>query len=146
MIKKMSKHYKPDIFYADRGYDDNKIFKIVFEDLKAYPMILQKRLDVPKRRRFGTYRKMVVDEFDYGEYLQRNKIETCNAMIKKRFGSSVKSRLCKTQKVEVALRVVAYNIDRLIRLGKEIILIFIKIKWVSYYPIYQLTLNKISYS
>jgi len=30
------------------------------------------------------------------------------------------------------LRVVAFNIDRLIRIGKEVILIFIKITRVSY--------------
>lgn len=132
LIKKLSDHYSPDLFYADRGYDDDEIFKLVFEDLKAYPMILQKRLDVPKRNRKGVYRKLTIDEFDYGEYLQRNKIETCNSMIKKRFGSRAKSRLCKTQKAEVVLRVVAYNIDRLIRLGTDLILIFIKIKRVSY--------------
>jgi len=132
MIKKLAKHYKPDIFYADRGYDDNKIFGLVFEELKAYPLILQKRLDVPKRRRSGAYRKITFDKFDYGEYLQRNKIETCNSMIKKRFSSRAKSRLCKCQKVEISLRVVAYNIDRLIRLGIDFIWIFIKIKRVSY--------------
>jgi len=132
MIKEFAKHYSPELFYADRGYDDNKIFKMVFEDLDAYPMILQKSLDVPKHRRSGTYRKLTYDVFDYGEYLQRNKIETCNSMIKKRFGSNVKSKLSKTQKIEVALRVVAYNIDRLIRIGNDLILIFIKIKRVSY--------------
>jgi len=132
MIKKLAKHYQPIVFYADRGYDDDKIFRMIFEDLNAYPLIFQKRQDVPKRRRLGMYRKLTIDEFDYGEYLQRNKIETCNSMIKKRFSSRAKSKLCKTQKAEVVLRVVAYNIDRLIRLGKDLILIFIKIKWVSY--------------
>jgi|SRR3989344_602303 len=132
LINKLAKHYSPELFYADRGYDDNKIFAKVFETLNAYPMILQKRLDVPKRRRTGEYRKLTYDVFDYGEYLQRNKIETCNSMFKKRFGSKVKSKLDKLQKVEVILRVVAFNIDRLIRIGKEVILIFIKITRVSY--------------
>jgi len=132
MIKKLAKHYQPEILYADRGYDDDNVFRLVFEDLGAYPLIFQKRQDVPKRRRHGKYRKMSIDEFDYGEYLQRNKIETCNSMIKRRFSSKAKSRLCKTQKAEIVLRVVAYNIDRLIRMGKDLILIFIKIKRVSY--------------
>jgi len=132
MIKKLSKHYQPDILYADRGYDDNEIFKLVFEELGAYPLIFQKRQDIPKRRKHGKYRKLTIDNFDYGEYLQRNKIETCNSMIKRRFSSRAKSRLCKTQKAEVALRVVAYNIDRLIRLSKDFILIFVKIRGVSY--------------
>jgi hypothetical protein len=132
LIKRLAKHYKPEIFYADRGYDDNNIFKLCFEKLKAYPLILQRRLDVPKHRRSGRYRKETFDTFDYGEYLQRNKVETTNSMFKKRFSSKVKSKLDKTQKVEIALRVVAYNIDRLIRTGKTIILIFIKIIRVSY--------------
>ena len=132
LIKKLAIHYNPDIFYADRGYDDNNIFKLCFEKLKAYPLILQRNLAVPKHRRSGRYRKETFDVFDYGEYLQRNKIETLNSMFKKRFNSKVKSRLNKTQKIEVILRVVAYNIDRLIRTGKTIILIFIKITRVSY--------------
>jgi len=131
MIKKLSKYYKPKIFYADRGYDDNKIFKLVFKNLKAYPLILQKNIFVPKHRKSGAYRKITCDIFDYGEYLQRNKIETLNSMFKRRFNSTVKSRTCKLQKFEVLTRVIAYNIDRLLRLGYEVILIFIKITRVS---------------
>jgi len=131
MIKKLAKHYKPNIFYADRGYDDNNIFKLCFETLKAYPLILQRRLDVPKHRRKGTYRKLTFDEFDYGEYLQRNKIETTNSMIKKRFNNNIKSRNNKLQKIELITRVIAYNIDRLLRLGKQIILIYLRITRIS---------------
>jgi len=132
MIKKASNHYKPDILYADRGYDDNNIFKLCFEKLKAYPLILQRRLDVPKHKRKGRYRKETFDVFDYGEYLQRNKIETLNSMFKKRFNSNVKSRADKLQRVEILTRVIAYNIDRLIRTGKTAILIFIRIMRISY--------------
>lgn len=132
ILKKMPKHYSPDIIYADRGYDDNNIFKLVFERLKAYPLILQKRLDVPKRRRTGYYRKITYDVFDYGEYLQRNRVESNNSIYKRRFGSNVKSRIDKLQKAEIMLRVVAHNIDRLIRMGYDIILIFIRIIRVSY--------------
>ena len=131
MIKKMSRLYKPEVFYADRGYDDNNVFKLVFENLKAYPLILQKRLDIPKHRRSGTYRKLTINEFDYGEYLQRNKIETLNSMFKKRFGSSIRSRTCKMQKFEMITRVIAYNIDRLIRIGQKVILIIIKTTRIS---------------
>jgi len=119
MIKKLSKYYKPDILYADRGYDYNNIFRLRFEKLKAYPLILQRRLDVPKHRRSGIYRKLTIDVFDYGEYLQRNKIETCNSMFKRRFGSKAKSRNVKSQKVEILARVIAYNIDRLIRITEN---------------------------
>jgi hypothetical protein len=132
LVKKLAKHYEPEIFYADRGYDDNALFKLVFEFLGAYPLILQRNLHVPKHRRKGEYRKLTYDVFDYGEYLQRNKIETCNSMIKKRFTSKVKSKLDKCQKIDILLRVIAFNIDRLIRLGHDIILIYIRIMGVSY--------------
>jgi len=132
LIKKLAKHYKPEVFYADRGYDDNNIFKLCFEKLKAYPLILQRNLDVPKYRRTGRYRKETIDVFDYGEYLQRNKIETTNSMFKKRFGSNVKSHKDKLQKIEIMARVIAYNIDRIIRRNITRILIIIRIQRISY--------------
>jgi len=132
LIKKMALHYEPHIFYADRGYDSETIFKLCFEKLGAYPLILQKRLDVPKHRRRGEYRKKTFDVFDYGEYLQRNKIETLNSMIKRRFGANVKSRKDRLQKFEIMTRIIAYNIDRLIRIENQVILIFIRIWRISY--------------
>ena len=133
MIKRLSKDYQPNVFYGDRAYDDEAIFKLVFENLKAYPLIFQKRQDIPKHRRQGEYRKKTFSEFDYCEYLQRNKIETLNSMFKKRFGSSIKSKTNKTQKFEMITRVIAYNIDRLIRKGQEIVvLITIRITRVSH--------------
>ncbi len=132
LVKKLSKFYKPEQFYGDRGYDENSLFELVFEKLKAFPFILQKNRDVPKHRKTGEYRKMTCDTFDYGEYLQRNKIETTNSMIKKRFGSNVKAKLTKTQKVEIMCKVIAFNIDRLIRIGNKAFMILVRIKRVSY--------------
>lgn len=132
MIKKLARNYEPEVFYADRGYDDNNIFRLCFENLKAYPLILQRNLTVPKHRRTGRYRKETINVFDYGEYLQRNKIETTNSMFKKRFGSNVKSRKDKLQKIEIIARVIAYNIDRLLRINITRILIIFRIQRISY--------------
>jgi len=132
MVKKLAKQYKPEAFYGDRGYDSEKLFKIVFEELGAYPLILQKRLDVPKYRRKGRYRKETIDVFDYGEYLQRNKVETAFSILKRKFGFSIRSKDVKNQKVEAMCRLVAYNIDRLLESGKGVILMFIRITRVSY--------------
>jgi hypothetical protein len=132
LVNKFSENYQVEQFYGDRGYDDNEIFELVIEKLGAFPFILQKNLDIPKRRKHGKYRKMTCDIFDYGEYLQRNKIETTNSMFKKRFNSNVKSKKAKFQRIEIFLRVIAFNIDRLLRIGqKTMILIFIKIMRVS---------------
>lgn len=132
LVKKLAKLYEPEIFYGDRAYDDEKLFKQVFEELGAYPLILQKRLDVPKHRRKGQYRKQTNTVFDYGEYLQRNKVETAFSILKRKFGFCIKSRDGKMQKVEAMSRIIAYNIDRLLGYGKQVILIFIKITRVSY--------------
>ena len=132
MVKKMAKYYMPDIFYGDRAYDDNALFTLIVEKLKSYPLILQKRQDVPKHRRQGRYRKETFEVFDYGEYLQRNRVESWIGAIKKRMGYSIKSIDVKCQKVEAITRVIAFNIDRLIRIGEEVILIFIRITRVSY--------------
>ena len=134
LIKKLAKHYDPEMFFGDRGYDDEKIFKLVFENLGAYPFILQRRIDIDNHSRQGRYRKRFFKEFDYCQYLERNKIETLNSMIKRRFGSNTRTKRVKTQKIEILMRIIAFNVDRLIRLGKEIILIFIKILRISQEP------------
>jgi hypothetical protein len=132
MLKKLFQNYKDiEIFYADRGYDKEEIFKTCVDN-NAYPMILQKHMLLPKHKKKGAHRKQFVDYFDYGEYLQRNKIETLNSMFKKRFSNNIKSRTNKVQQVELLTRVIAYNIDRLLRTTKKVILIFIKIIRVSY--------------
>jgi len=133
MIKKLAKLYKNiEIFYGDRAYDDEQIFKLVFETLNAYPIILQRRIDIPKHRRQGHYRKKMFAEFDYCEYRQRSKGETGNSILKKRFSANIKSKETKIQKRDLFSRIIAFNIDRLIRNGKEIILILIRIRRISY--------------
>ncbi len=131
MVKKLAKYYEPDVFYADRGYDDEKLFKLVFEELDAYPLILQKNLHVPKYKRKGMYRKQTFDVFDYGEYLQRNKVETAISMFKRKFGFSIRSRNGKLQKVEAFIRIIAYNIDRLIEKSIMILRIIILQRRIS---------------
>ena len=126
LVKKLAKNYKPEVFYGDRAYDSEKLFKIIFEELGAYPLILQKRLDIPKYKRKGRYRKETFEVFDYGEYLQRNKVETTLSILKRKFGFSIRSKDVKNQKVEAMSRIIAYNVDRLLEMGKEVILIFFK--------------------
>ena len=132
MIRKLAKNYTPKIFYGDREYDDEKLFKLIFEELNAYPLILQKRLDMLKYRCKRRYRKETVEVFYYREYLQRNKVETAFSILKRKFGFSIKSKVVKTQKVEAMSRIIAYNIERMLETGKRVIFIFIKITRVSY--------------
>jgi len=132
LVKKLSKQYDPELFYGDRGYDADKLFELVTETLGAYPLIFQRRQDIPFHRRKGTYRKRAFRTFDYGAYLQRNKIETAISILKRKFGFSIRSRHHKLQLVEITTRIIAYNIDRLIESGKEIIVLTLRIMRVSY--------------
>jgi hypothetical protein len=131
LFRKLEENFNPAVIYGDRAYDDEKIFEFVDEVLQATPLILQRRINIQNHSRKGIYRRKHFKTFDYGEYLQRNKIETTNSMFKRRFGSSAKSCGAKRQKLEVFFRVIAYNIDRLIRLGHKVMLIFIRIIRVS---------------
>lgn len=132
LAKKLAENYSPEVFYADKAYDSEQMFRTVFEDLGAYPLIFQKRLDVPKHRRKGSYRKKTFEVFDYGEYLQRNKGETGISIFKRKHGFSIKARNVKVQKVEAICRVIAHNIDRLIESGMTVLYqILIKMR-ISY--------------
>jgi transposase len=88
-------------------------------------------MNVPKHRRHGRYRKQTFSVFDYGEYLQRNRIEAFMSMFKRRFGSAVKSRNVKCQKMEIFMRVIAFNVDQMLRNAEKVILIFFRITRVS---------------
>ena len=52
-------------------------------------------------------------------------------MFKKRFGSKAKSRTVISQKIEILTRVIAYNIDRIIRITENYVLLILKITRVS---------------
>ena len=88
--------------------------------------------DLLKHRRKGRYRKQTFEVFDYGEYLQRNKVETTFSILKRKFGFSIRAKHVKNQKVEAMSRIIAYNIDRLLEMGKTVILMIIRITMVSY--------------
>ena len=68
------------------------------------------------------YEKLGVPlKFDEKIYHQRSKVETVFSVIKRKYGSSVLSRSFETQKRELLLRMIAYNIDRKIILSLVII-------------------------
>lgn len=48
-----------------------------------------KKSRCPTHCRHGTYRKITFDVFDYGEYLQRNKIKTLNRYPSESQGSHI---------------------------------------------------------
>ncbi|PIN89176.1 hypothetical protein COU57_06500 [Candidatus Pacearchaeota archaeon CG10_big_fil_rev_8_21_14_0_10_32_14] len=97
---------------ADKGYDSKSNRYFVLRKMKAYPHI-------PQRKWSGKNyaRSRVPIKFDEKTYHQRSKVETVFSVLKRKYGCSVLSKSFETQKKEVIIRMLAYNIDRKIILS-----------------------------
>jgi transposase len=89
----------------DKGYDDNDIHAL-FRD-KGKCSIIPAR----KGCKRGQYRKEMRDFFDYGQYWQRNIIESVHSAVKRKFGSVLSCRNIRTQRVETYARLILHNIS-----------------------------------
>jgi len=106
-FERVMKNIKCKFVLADRGYDSRSNRHFVLRTMNAYPHI-------PRRKTSGlTYERMGVPiKFDEKLYHQRSKVETVFSVIKRKYGSFILSKSFETQKKELLLRLVAYNIDR----------------------------------
>ena len=105
----------------DKGYDANW----VHEEFRSRG--LWSIISVRKNAHRGCYRKEMRDYFDYAQYWQRNCAEYNNSALKRRYGSTVKSRTYRSQHSEVAARIILHNLKSLLArlfhwsLGKPLI-------------------------
>ena len=106
-----------DYFLADRGYDSSKNHKAVY-DSGAISMI--------KTRNFGTkcipragqrYRKKAKRDFKEDIYGKRSIVESIFSAFKRKYGSRMRARKYKTQKIELLFKILSYNIERAIRIA-----------------------------
>ncbi len=105
------KHLDFDYFVADKGYDSEKNHKAVFESGK-HSLISMKRQDLAIYLTKGANRKKAKREFEYGLYTQREITESIFSSLKRKYGSKLKARKFKTQKIELLCKVLSYNIER----------------------------------
>ena len=108
------KHLDFDYFVADKGYDSENNHKAIFEAGKE-SLISVKRKDLPIYKTKGMYRKKVKREFELGLYTQREITESIFSSLKRKYGSKLRARKYKTQKIELLFKVLSYNIERAIR-------------------------------
>lgn len=107
LLKKV-KDTKIGFVCADKGYDSKKNRQFVINKLRAIPII-------PKRRYTKHYGYLKQGKkIDGKNYHQRSKVETVFSVMKKIFGSALKSTQIKTQRLEMAYKCLAYNIRRLV--------------------------------
>ena len=110
---------KIDILYGDRGYDSEENYRFLIEQKDCLPLILQKNIlkDIEKCK--GDYRLAIREVFDYGEYLKRNKIEAIFSALKRKLGSWLRTRSVESQKKELRIKVILFNME------KKITMIFV---------------------
>ena len=106
---------------ADKGYDSNENHKFVMLNLKAKSLIAIKNYGNKKHRNWRKdWRKIAAKQFNEKEYHQRSKIETIFSCIKRKYGSRLKARDFYSQKKEVICKLIAHNIDRIIKITSHL--------------------------
>ena len=108
------KHLDFDYLVADKGYDSNRNHKFVFEAGKQ-SLISLRCQNNPIHRTKGRYRKKAKRHFETGLYTQREVTESIFSSLKRKYGSKLRARKFKTQKIELLCKILSYNIDRAIR-------------------------------
>ncbi len=103
-----------DFFVADKGYDSERNHKMIYESGKQ-SLISLKNMGLPIHKTKGRYRKMAKKNFEDGIYRQRNITESLFSAFKRKYGSKIKARKFKTQKMELLCKILSYNIERSIR-------------------------------
>ena len=103
---------KSETYVLDKGYDSEEIHRLIRDDLHAYSLI---PVRTRKRKRiFGFYRRQLARSFDEEKYHQRNKVETVFSVMKRKFGEALKARKFQEQIKELKIKLILYNISKII--------------------------------
>ena len=100
------------IMVLDKGYDAESAHQMI-RDENVISMIPVRNRDSLISRTKGRYRKMMRKEFNETLYHERNKTETIFSVVKRRFGSEIKSYNDTMKTKELLYRVLAYNCHRM---------------------------------
>ena len=104
------KRIKQDInlVVMDKAYDSEKLHRFLRER-GTYSIV-----PVKKNWAKGQYRKQLKECFDYALYWQRNIIECLFSALKRLFGNNLQCLVARTQRAEIYMRLIAYNLGAII--------------------------------
>ena len=125
ILKKTTEITKTDNATADKGFDSEENHEFARDKLKVNSVI-PLRHNVPAHRTVGWYRKKLRRHFPIELYHQRSKVETVNSVEKRKFGDELRSRLLKTQRREMKVVDVVYNIHRYINYFVSVLVGFLQ--------------------
>jgi len=126
-FKPLLKGLNVSVVLADKGYDSRDLRKFVLRELEAQPQIPFRSIS----GRDGYYQSIAAQVFDEKVYHQRSKVETIFSVIKRKYGSVLRSRSFLVQEVELVCRLAAYNIDRMVNLFLFLIKGFYRARKIS---------------
>lgn len=102
----------PWIFVLDKGYDAEWVHQMIRQNHVMSMIPVRNRGCLISRTR-GRYRKQMRRQFCKELYHQRNKCETIFSVIKRKFGSEIRSHHNTMKEKELLYRVLAYNCHRM---------------------------------
>jgi len=112
----LMRNVKAKTVCADKGYDSNENHRFVMQDLKAKSLIAIKKYSNKRHRNWKKdWRREALKQFDEKKYHQRSKVETIFSSVKRKYGSNLRAKDFYSQKKEVLCKLIAYNIDRIIK-------------------------------
>ena len=112
LLKQCHRTRPSELYVLDKGYDSENIHELIRDTLEAGSLIpIRER---KRKRIFGYYRRRIALSFDQKKYHQRNKVETVFSVLKRKFGESLKARKYRLQVKEIKIKVILYNLSRII--------------------------------
>lgn len=109
-VMKLGKAVK--IVVLDKGYDDEKVHEFIREVMEAISIIPARNEDVPIHRTHGRYRKEMKRGYSKKKYHQRNKNETVNSVVKRKWGDGTLALSWRNQNKEIIFRLIFYAARR----------------------------------
>jgi len=110
-----------DFFVADKGYDSNKNHKAIYDSGVISQIKVRKEVKERIPLAGQRHRKQARKDFNQKVYGKRSITESVFSSLKRKYGSQLRARKYKTQKVELLFKVLSYNIERAIRIALYII-------------------------
>jgi hypothetical protein len=121
LLKQCHRSRPSDLYVMDKGYDSEEIHELIQDTLGSCSLIPVRNR---KRKRIaGYYRRRIAQSFDEKKYPQRNKVETVFSVLKRKFGESFKARKFRLRVKEIKIKIILYNISRMISTLSSLIFI-----------------------
>lgn len=115
---------------ADKWFDSEENHRFAHDEVGANSVI-PLRWDVSASKTKGIYRKRLHRHFPQEKYNRRPLVETVNSVEKRKFGDELRSKLLKTQRREMKVIDVVYNIHRYINYVVSVFIGFLQSTFIS---------------